>query len=122
MRAASVGPHIGERDLLRRALLEKQLAIGRAEKEGREGPVEKSFVYVLHEMAWKRRERFSAPVESPHNGRVIACSRRTCLLVERADGAVVLVDDDAALIHEPRLLDIVRRKVDGREVRGRGCG
>jgi len=37
VRAARIRPHIGEGDLLRRALLQQELAIGRAEYKGGEG-------------------------------------------------------------------------------------
>ena len=37
VRAARVRPHVGEGDLLRRALLQQELAVGRAEDKGGEG-------------------------------------------------------------------------------------
>ena len=49
--AAGVGPHVGEGDFLGGALLEEQLAVGRAEYECGEGAVEEAFVDVLHKMA-----------------------------------------------------------------------
>jgi hypothetical protein len=51
VRAARVRPHVRERDLLRRALLEEQAAVGRAEDKGGEGAVEEALVDVLHQVA-----------------------------------------------------------------------
>lgn len=50
VRAARIGPHVGERDLLRRALLEEQLVLVVEEEYG-EGPVQQPLVDVRHEMA-----------------------------------------------------------------------
>lgn len=51
VRAAGVGPHIREGDLLRCALLEEELAVGGAEDKAREGTMEKTLVNVLHQVA-----------------------------------------------------------------------
>ena len=48
MRAAGVGPQVGEGDLFGGALLEEKPAIGGAEEEDGEGAVEESLVNVLH--------------------------------------------------------------------------
>lgn len=48
VRAARVCPHVGERDLLARALLEQQLPIARSEHECGERAVQKALVDVLH--------------------------------------------------------------------------
>lgn len=50
MRAASVGPHIGESDLLGSALLEEELVLI-VEEEDRKGTVKETLVNVGHEMA-----------------------------------------------------------------------
>jgi hypothetical protein len=47
VRAACVGPHIGEGDLFRGTLLNKQFILGVEEKDG-ESAVEKSFVDICH--------------------------------------------------------------------------
>lgn len=52
--AAGIGPHIGEGDFLRRALLEKELILV-VEKEDRESPVKKALLDVCHEVAWNIR-------------------------------------------------------------------
>ena len=48
VRAASVRPHVWERDLLRGALLQKQASIAGPEDEGGECTMQETFVYVLH--------------------------------------------------------------------------
>jgi hypothetical protein len=50
VRAASVGPHIGEGDLLGSALLEEELVLI-VEEEDRKGTVKETLVNVGHEMA-----------------------------------------------------------------------
>lgn len=50
VRAAGVGPHIGEGDLFRGALLQEQLVLVVEEEDG-ESPVEESLVDVRHEVA-----------------------------------------------------------------------
>jgi len=50
VRAAGVGPHVREGDLLRGPLLEEKFAVGGAEDEDGEGTVEETFVDVLHKM------------------------------------------------------------------------
>jgi len=52
MRAASVGPHVWESDLLGGTLLEKQLVLI-VEKEDGEGSVEEPLLDVGHQMACK---------------------------------------------------------------------
>lgn len=54
VRAAGVGPHVGEGDLLRGALLQEELVLVVEEEDG-EGAVEEAFVDVGHEMACARR-------------------------------------------------------------------
>lgn len=49
--AASVGPHVGEGNLLRGALLQEQLVVT-VEEKNRESPVEETLVDVRHEVAW----------------------------------------------------------------------
>ena len=49
------------------------------------------------------------------------CETRTRLLIRRAERVVVLVDEDAELLHEPRLLRVVPRQVDRRELGGGRC-
>lgn len=51
VRAAGVGPHIGEGDLLGSALLEEELVLVVEEEDG-ECAVEETLVDVGHEMAW----------------------------------------------------------------------
>ena len=50
VRAAGVGPHVGERDLLRSALLEKQLVLIVEEEDG-EGAVQETLFNVGHQVA-----------------------------------------------------------------------
>lgn len=52
VRAASVGPHVGEGDLLSGALLEEELVLVVKEEDG-EGTVKEALVNVGHEMAWQ---------------------------------------------------------------------
>ncbi|KAI6769309.1 hypothetical protein HG531_010413 [Fusarium graminearum] len=52
VRAASVGPHVGEGDLLGGALLEEELVLVVKEEDG-EGTVKEALVNVGHEMAWQ---------------------------------------------------------------------
>lgn len=52
VRAASVGPHIGEGDLLGSPLLQQQLVLIVKEEDG-EGAVKEPLVDVLHQMACK---------------------------------------------------------------------
>src|SRR5258706_5847426 len=52
VRAACVGPHVREGNLLSCPLLEKQLAARGMENEGRERSMEKTFFNILHQMAW----------------------------------------------------------------------
>lgn len=54
MRAAGVGPHVGESDLFRRALLEEKFAIGGPEYKCRECAMEQSLIDVFHQMAYKQ--------------------------------------------------------------------
>jgi hypothetical protein len=51
VRAARVGPHVGESDLLGGALLEEQPVLVVEEEDG-EGAVEEALVDVGHEVAW----------------------------------------------------------------------
>jgi hypothetical protein len=50
--AASIRPHPWKCDLLIRALLEEETAVGWSEKEDREGAVQKPGVDVGHEVTW----------------------------------------------------------------------
>ena len=50
VRAARVRPHVRERDLLARALLQEQLPVRGPEDERGEGAVQEALVDVLHEM------------------------------------------------------------------------
>ena len=54
VRAARVRPHVRERDLLRRALLQEQLPVARPEDERGEGAVQEALVDVLHQVACGR--------------------------------------------------------------------
>ena len=38
---------------------------------------------------------------------------RTCLFIERANGVVLLVDDNTPLVHETGLFDVIAGQVDG---------
>jgi hypothetical protein len=51
VRAASVGPHVGEGDLLRGTLLDQETTVGRAEEEDGEGAVQETLVDRGHEVA-----------------------------------------------------------------------
>ena len=84
MGATGVGPEVGEGDLLRGSLLEEQAVLGVEEEDG-ECAVKQAFVDVLHEVAH--------------------------LLAGATDGRIVLVQDDADLLHQPDLLLIVSFKV-----------
>jgi len=42
---------------------------------------------------------------------------RTCLFIERANGAILLVDDNAPLVHETGLFGVIAGQVDG----GKSC-
>ena len=53
VRAARVRPHVGERDLLARALLQEQLPVRGPEDERGEGAVQEALVDVLHQVAWR---------------------------------------------------------------------
>lgn len=55
VRAAGVGPHVGESDLLGGALLEKELVLVVEEEDG-EGTVKETLVDVGHEMACRSSE------------------------------------------------------------------
>lgn len=50
MGAASIGPHVGECNLLSRTLLEKQFILGVEEEDG-EGAVQKSLLDIGQKMA-----------------------------------------------------------------------
>ena len=52
VRAARVGPHVREGNLLSCPLLEKELATYGVEHEGGERSMEKTFINVLHQVAW----------------------------------------------------------------------
>ena len=41
----------------------------------------------------------------------------TCLFIERANGAILFVDNNTPLVHETRLFGVIARQVDG----GKGC-
>jgi len=84
MGAACVGPHIRKGNLLRGALLEEK-SVFRIEEEDGKGAVQQTLVDVLHQMA-----------------NLLACT---------ADGYVVLIEDDADLVHEADLLFIVAPEV-----------
>ena len=109
VRAAGVGPHIWEGDLLGSALLEQELVV-LVEKEDGECAVEESLVDIGHKVAWRMLVRVQ-----PHGRKLL-----TDLLAEVADWLVVLVEDNADLVHEANLLLIVplhggARGVDVRE-------
>jgi hypothetical protein len=82
--AAGVGPEVGERDLLGGSLLEQQAILGVEEEDG-ECAVKEAFVDVLHKVAH--------------------------LLAGTADRHIILVQNDADLVHQPDLLFIISRKV-----------
>ncbi len=107
VRAAGVGPHIRERDLLCGALLEKELAVGRAEHKGGERPVQEALVDVLHEMAY-RDDVYVTQIS-------VLVVLRTGLLVHGSDSVVLLVYKDAPFVHESRLLGIVAGEVNARQ-------
>lgn len=81
VRAAGVGPHVGEGDLLGGALLEEQFLGRGVEDEGGEGAVQEALVDVAHQVAG--------------------------FLGRGSDGLVVGVEDDAHLVHEADLLLVV---------------
>jgi hypothetical protein len=83
VRAAGVCPHVGKRDLLGGALLKEQFILVVEQEDGKR-PVEEPLVDVGHEMA--------------------------DLLAGVTDGQVILIDDNADLIHEADLLLIVAGK------------
>jgi len=82
--AACVGPEVRERDLLSRSLLQEQAILG-VEKEDGECAVQEAFVDVLHKVA--------------------------NLLAGTADRNIVLVQDNAHLVHQTNLLFIVASKI-----------
>lgn len=98
--AASVGPQVGEGNLLFGALLEEQLVLVVEEEDG-EGSVEEALVDVGHEMAYSwglanylfSTDRFWELL--------------TDLFASSADGQVVLVQDDADLVHQADLFLVV---------------
>ena len=55
VRAACVGPHVGESDLLRGTLLQKQFVLAVEQKDGK-GSVQQSLVDVGHQMAYGSRD------------------------------------------------------------------
>lgn len=61
VRAARVGPHVRERDLLRRALLQQQLVV-RVEEEDGEGAMQQALVDVGHEVAYSVAEERLVPI------------------------------------------------------------
>lgn len=91
MRAASVGPHVGEGDLFRSSTLQQELAGSRIKEEDGESTVQETLVDVGHEMAF--------------------------LLASVAEILVVVVEDDASLLHKTNLLLIVTSK---RRIKGDG--
>lgn len=107
--AARVGPHVGEGNLFRRALLQKQLVLVVEEEDG-EGSVEEALVDVGHKVAcaagisqYKRSLwPWACPPRKGREG-----WQRTELLAGGPDGQVILVGDDANLIHQADLLLIV---------------
>lgn len=56
VRAASVGPHVGESDLLGGTLLKQELVVG-VEQEDTKGTVQEASVDVGHQMAYDCRKR-----------------------------------------------------------------
>lgn len=96
VRAASVGPHIWEGNLLGSALLEQELVVLVEEEDG-ECAVEETLVDVGHKVAWRMSVRLR-----PHGHKL-----PTDLLAEVADWLVVLVEDNADLVHEANLLLVV---------------
>jgi len=54
VRAAGVGPHVGEGDLLAGALLQKEALVGVEQKNG-EGTVQETLFNVGHQVAWRER-------------------------------------------------------------------
>ena len=118
MRAASVGPHVWEGDLLCGALLEEELVLVVEEEDG-EGAVKETLVDVRHEMAYGVALAFvlcfmtnpglldgdlrfweQASLSDPN-------MRRTDLLAGGANGHVIVISDDANLVHKANLLGIV---------------
>lgn len=94
VRAAGVGPLIGEGNLLGSALLEEKAVVGVEEEDGK-GAVEESSADVVHYMA-----------------SLLACT---------ANGLVVLIHDDAHLVHQADLFLIVPGEVAA-VARGGGGG
>ena len=113
VRAARVGPHVGEGDLLGGTLLEQELVLVVEEEDG-EGAVEETLVNVGHQVACEWPEH-----QYEHNhedcrstvggggGVVKVAALRTDLLAGLSDGKVVLVGDNAHLVHETDLLLVV---------------
>lgn len=96
MRAAGIRPHVWEGDLLRSTLLKKESVL-RVEKEDGECAVEEALVDVGHQVACEKLDVVSTPGQK----------RPTDLLAEIANWLVVLIEDDADLVHEADLLLIV---------------
>src|SRR5258706_16122565 len=65
VRAACVGPHVPKGNLLSCPLLKKELAARRVEHEGGERSMEKTFIDILHQMAW-HISRFCKDTQSAH--------------------------------------------------------
>ena len=100
VRAAGVGPHVGEGDLFAGALLEEELVRGWVEEEDAEGAVEEALVDVAHEVAG--------------------------LFGGGAQRLVVPVEDDADFVHEADLFGVMAAEVvvlgGGVEMGGGGGG
>lgn len=55
-----------------------------------------------------------APIRSIPRAELLV---RTCLFIERANGAILLVDDNTPLVHETGLFGVIAGQVDG----GKSC-
>ena len=115
VRAACVRPHVRERDLLRRTLLQEKLSVGRPEHEGGEGAMQEALVDVLHQVAYIIQIALGA--HARHNSHSSGKKEHTGLLVGCTNSIVLFVHQDTPLVHQPRLLGIVARQINVSERR-----
>lgn len=124
VRAAGVGPHVSEGDLLGGALLEQQTLVGVEEEDG-EGTVQEAFVDVGHEVTCTSRITVSilaSDIDRSLASRETTWDRLTGLLASAANRLVILIQDDAHLVHQTNLLLIVALQLAAVARRRLGAG
>ena len=113
VRATRAGPHVWESDLLSCPLSEKELAALGMEHEGGERSMEKTFINILHQMAWyvshscKDTQQLASTI-------LKRCSMQqpTGFLVKCTKRFVVLIDNNAPFVHDLCLLKVIAREID----------